>query len=125
LWNYAEGVPSAYEKLFVSNPHELAALIQQNTNYHDWQEFLTDSRVQDYIDKIIYTQAGILVNKLMDENVKLGVAEAAKLNTAIKYRDDHRPAFAVPERYIYIATPLPPAGKHFLPDVPENKLPGL
>lgn len=125
LWNYAESVPSAYETLFVSNPHELAALIGQATTYHDWQAFLSDSRVQDYIDRIIYTQAGIIVNKYMKEDAHVGVADATKLNAAIKYRDDHRPNFALPVQYIYIQTPLTIDEQEFLPDVPENKKVGL
>ena len=125
LWNFAEGVPTAYDKLFVSNPHELAALIQQGTTYHDWQMFLTDSRVQDYIDKIIYTQAGIVVNKFMKDGVHVGMADTTKLNAAIKYRDDHKPSFAIPVQYIYIQTPLTIDEEQFLPDVPENKKPGV
>lgn len=125
LWNYAESVPSAYDELFVSNPHELAKIIGQGTTYHDWQLFLTDSRVQDYIDKIIYTQAGIIVSKYMREDTRVGVADATKLNSAIKYRDDHKPSFAIPVQYIYIQTPLTLDEEEFLPDVPENKKPGL
>lgn len=125
LWNFAESVPTAYETMFVSNPHELAALIGQGTNYHDWQEFLSDSRVQDYIDRIIYTQAGIIINKYMKEDARVGVADATKLNSAIKYRDDHRPNFAPPIQYIYIQTPLTQDEQEFLPDVPENKRVGI
>lgn len=125
LWNYAESVPSAYDELFISNPHELAKIIGQGTTYHDWQLFLTDSRVQDYIDKIIYTQAGIIVSKYMREDTRVGVADATKLNSAIKYRDDHKPSFAIPVQYIYIQTPLTLDEEEFLPDVPENKKPGL
>lgn len=125
LWNFAEGVASAYEKLFVSNPHDLAALISQGTSYHDWQMFLSDSRVQDYIDKIIYTQAGIIINRYMKEDVHVGVADATKLNSAIKYRDDHKPSFAMPVQYIYIHTPLTAAEAEFLPNTPENNKPGL
>ena len=122
LWNYAEGVPAMYDKLFVSNPHELATMIGQGTTYHDWQAFLIDSRVQDYIDRIIYTQAGIIVNKYMKDGVHVGVADATKLNSAIKYRDDHKPDFAIPVQYIYIQTPLSKDEQAFLPDVPENKV---
>lgn len=125
LWNFAESVSSAYDKLFVSNPHELSAMIGQNTTYHDWQMFLSDSRVQDYIDRIIYTQAGIIVNKYMKDGVHVGMADATKLNAAIKYRDDHRPSFATPVQYIYIQTPLTSEEAEFLPNVPENKKPGL
>lgn len=125
LWNASERKAHLYDTLFVSNPHELVDLIKQGTTFHDWQMFLADSRVQDYIDRIIYTQAGILINKLMDENISLKVSDATKLNTAIKYRDDHRADFAVPVQYIYIGTPLTPAEREFLPDVPENKKAGI
>lgn len=125
LWNFAEGVSSAYDSLFISNPHELAALIQQGTTYHDWQMFLTDSRVQDYIDKIIYTQAGIVVNQFMHNGARVGVADATKLNAAIKYRDDHKPSFAIPVQYIYIQTPLTIDEEEFLPNVVENRKSGI
>lgn len=125
LWNFAESVPSVYDEMFVANPHKLAALIGQGTTYHDWQMFLTDSRVQDYIDKIIYTQAGIIINQYMKEGAHVGVADATKLNSAIKYRDDHKPSFALPVQYIYIQTPLTMDEEEFLPDVPENKKPGI
>lgn len=125
LWNYAESVPAHYDKLFVSNPHELAEMIGQGTTYHDWQTYLSDSRVQDYIDRIIYTQAGIIINKYMREDARVGVADATKLNSAIKYRDDHKPSFAMPVQYIYIQTPLTADEKEFLPNIPENKVPGL
>lgn len=121
LWNLAESDPAIYEELFVSNPHRLADLIQQGTTYNDWQTFLTDSRVQDYIDKIIYTQAGIIINKFMKEDAHVRVADATKLNSAIKYRDDHKPDFAIPVQYIYIHTPLTSDEQEFLPDIPENK----
>jgi hypothetical protein len=125
LWNFAETVSHIYENLFTSNPHELATLIGQNTSYHDWQMFLSDSRVQDYIDKIIYTQAGIIVNKYMKDGVHVGMADATKLNAAIKYRDDHRPSFATPVQYIYIQTPLTADETDLLPPVAENKKLGL
>lgn len=125
IWNAAESQEALYDSLFVSNPHELATLIKQGTTYHDWQLFLSDSRVQDYIDRIIYTQAGIIVNKLMEEGRRLSNADATKLNAAIKYRDDHKPAFALPVQYIYIQTPLSVDEKAFLPDVPENKKVGI
>jgi len=126
LWNYAESVESMYDDLFTSNPHELAANIGQNTKYHEWQQFLSDSRVQDYIDKIHYTQAGIIVSKYMGAKaLHMGVADTTKLNSAIKYRDDHKPSFAVPVQYIYIQTPLTTDEKEFLPDIPENKRSGL
>lgn len=116
IWNYAESIPEVYDKLFVSNPHELADIIKQHTTYQDWQEFLADSRVQDYIDKIVYTQAGIVINKLMKDGVRISQADSAKLNAAIKYRDDHRPDFATPTQYIYMHTPLTPQEKEFIND---------
>jgi len=125
LWNNAESNALAYEVLFESNPHELATLIQQNTTYDDWQQFLSDSRVQDYIDRIIYTRAGITVSRLMKDGVHLTPAAATKLNAAIKYRDDHKPAFALPVQYIYIQTPLTIDEREFLPHVPENDLPDI
>lgn len=125
LWNIAESIPHIYDELFVSNPHNLAKLIGQGTTYHDWQTFLSDSRVQDYIDKIIYTQAGIIINQYMKAGAHVGVADATKLNSAIKYRDDHKPSFAIPVQYIYIQVPLTPEETEFLPDVPENKKPGI
>jgi hypothetical protein len=125
LWNYAESVPTMYDKLFISNPHEIAAIVGQGTTYHDWQTFLSDSRVQSYLDKIIYTQAGIIVNKYMKDGVHVGVADATKLNSAIKYRDDHKPNFATPVQYIYIQTPLTEDEKAFLKNIPENKKVGL
>ena len=125
LWNFAESIPSAYESLFTSNPHGLATLIGQNTTYHDWQEFLSDSRVQDYIDHIIYTQAGIIINQYMKEGTKVGVADATKLNSAIKYRDDHKQSYAPAVQYIYISVPLTADEEEFLPNVPENKKVGI
>lgn len=121
LWNAAESDAITYDKLFVSNPHEVADIIQMGTTFHDWQMFLSDSRVQDYIDKIIYTQAGVTVSRLMKDGVHLTPAAATKLNAAIKYRDDHKPDFATPVQYIYIQTPLTLDEEEFLPDVPENK----
>ena len=125
LWNYAESVPAMYDKLFTSNPHDIAAMVGQGTTYHDWQTFLSDSRVQAYLDKIIYTQAGIIVNKYMKDGVHVGVADATKLNSAIKYRDDLKPNFATPTQYIYIQTPLTEDEEAFLPLVPENKKAGI
>jgi hypothetical protein len=122
LWNIAETVPQIYDALFVSNPHELADIIQQGTTFTDWQYFINDNRVQDYIDRVIYAQAGVVINKMMQDGVHLTQAESAKLNAAIKYRDDHRPNFATPVQYIYIQTPLTPDEQAFLPDVPENKV---
>ena len=124
LWNVTEQNATHYEKLFQSNPHELAAMIGQSTNYTHWQEFLGDSRVQDYIDKMNYIQAGITVNTLMQQT-GLSQAQSAKLRAAIQYRDDHKPDFAVPVQYIYISTPLTPAEDAFLPDVPENNKVGI
>lgn len=113
IWNIAESNPALYESMFVSNPHELADMIGNNTTYNDWQEFLSDSRVQEYIDKIIYTQAGLIINKYFKDNVHLSQADSARLNTAIKYRDDHKSDFAIPVQYIYCAVPLTPAEKAF------------
>jgi hypothetical protein len=122
LWNRAEAMSALYDTLFTSNPHQLAAAIQQGTTYNDWQMFLTDSRVQDYIDKILYVMAGLIVAHYMKEGVHVGVADATKLNSAIKYRDDHKPSFATPVQYIYIQPPLTPDERAFLPNVPENKV---
>lgn len=119
LWNASEAIPAQYDRLFESNPHDLSALIGQGTSYHDWQMFLTDSRVQEYIDKIIYTRAGIIVSKMMREDTHVGVADATKLNSAIKYRDDHKPSFATPVQYIYIHTPLTAAEKAFMHEDPD------
>ena len=115
LWNYAEAITIHYDKIFQSNPHELATMIANATTYHDWQTFLTDSRVQDYIDKILYTQAGILVSKYMQQKDYMRVADVTKLNSAIKYRDDHKPSFAIPVQYIYMHTPVSKDEKEFLP----------
>lgn len=119
LWNNAEARPDLYDKLFVSNPHDLAKYIGNNTTFNDWQLFISDTRVQNYIDKIIYTQAGIIVNKALRDGVHLSQAESARLNTAIKYRDDHKPDFATPVKYIYMNVPLTPAEEEFLP--PESR----
>lgn len=116
LWNVAESNPAIYDTLFISNPHELTTIIGQGTNYGDWQMFLTDSRVQDYIDKIIYTQAGLLINRYMVDGVHLSQADSARLNTAIKYRDDHKPDFAIPVQYIYNQVPLTAEEKEFVND---------
>jgi len=121
LWNTAESFPQHYDKMFQSNPHELAGIILNGTEYHDWQEFLSDSRVQDYIDRIHYTQAGIIVSQYMKPGARVGVADATKLNSAIKYRDDHKPSFAVPVQYIYMQTPMSEDEAEFLPDAPGNK----
>lgn len=121
IWNIAESNPILYDKLFVSNPHELADMIGSSTSYTDWQMFLTDSRVQEYIDKIIYTQAGIIINKCLQPDIHLTQAESARLNTAIKYRDDHKVSFAPPVQYIYAQVPLTYAESQFLPKVPENE----
>lgn len=121
LWNLAETVPQIYDDLFVSNPHELAQIIQQGTSFTDWQYFINDNRIQAYIDRVIYAQAGVVINKMMQDGVHLTQADSAKLNSAIKYRDDHRPDFATPVQYIYIQTPLTVDEQAFLPDVAENK----
>lgn len=125
IWNAAEANPITYDKLFISNPHEIAALIGMGTSFQDWQMFLTDTRVQDYIDKMIYTQAGVTVSRLMKDGIRLTPADATKLNAAIKYRDDHKPDFAIPVQYIYIQTPLTLDEEEFLPDVPENRRAGI
>lgn len=121
LWNTAENNPSIYDSLFESNPHELAGMIGCSTTYTDWQEFMSDSRVQEYIDKIIYTRAGIIINQLLNADAHLSQADSARLSTAIKYRDDHKADFAVPVQYIYIQTPLTYDEQQFLPNVPENR----
>jgi len=121
LWNTAEANQAVYKDMFTANPHDLARLIGQGTNYNDWQMFLTDSRVQEYIDKILYVMSGLIVAHYMKQGVHVGVADATKLNSAIKYRDDHKPDFATPVQYIYIQTPLTKDEQEFLPDVPENK----
>jgi len=125
LWNAAESVEAKYDTLFKSNPHELAKLIGNATTYHDWQEFLSDSRVQDYIDRIHYTQAGIIVSKYLDPTIHVGVADTTKLNSAIKYRDDHKPNYAVPVQYVYMHTPMSQDEKEFLLDTPEHNKSGL
>jgi hypothetical protein len=61
----------------------------------------------------------------MKDGVHVGMADATKLNAAIKYRDDHRPNFATPVQYIYIQTPLTTDETEFLPPVAENKKLGL
>lgn len=117
LWNAAEAEPMIYEKLFTANAHELATLIGNRTTYDDWQGFLVDARVQDYIDKIIYVMAGNIVTKYMSTpTAKVGMADTAKLNAAINYRDSHKPDFAQPTQYIYMHTPLSEEEKHFLPE---------
>lgn len=125
IWNRAETNAAIYDKMFKSNPHELAALIGQGTSFQDWQNFLVDSRVQDYIDRILYVQAGVIVSKYMDNDVYMKVADTTKLNAAIKYRDDHKPDFAIPVQYIYIQTPLSKDEEAFLPNVPENRKVGV
>lgn len=116
LWNVAEANPAIYDDLFISNPHELADLIGMNTTYSDWQDFISDSRVQEYIDRVIYTRAGIIINKYFREGVHLSQADSARLSTAIKYRDDHKEDFAIPVQYIYMQTPLTYDEKEFLTD---------
>ena len=122
LWNTAEANPMIYDKLFESNPHELSNLIGCSTSYTDWQEFIADSRVQEYIDKVIYTRAGIIINQLLNTDVHLSQADSARLTTAIKYRDDHRADFAVPVQYIYCQVPLTYDEQQFLPNTDEMKV---
>ncbi|MBO5712338.1 MAG: hypothetical protein J6R47_05805 [Acholeplasmatales bacterium] len=116
IWNIAEANPTLYDDLFVSNPHELADLIGSGTTYNDWQDFISDSRVQEYIDRVIYTRAGIIVNKYFKDRIHLSQADSARLNTAIKYRDDHKEEYAIPVQYIYMQTPLTFDEKEFLTD---------
>lgn len=116
LWNIAEANPVLYDDLFISNPHEIADLIGNATTYNDWQDFISDSRVQEYIDRVIYTRAGILVNKYFRDGIHLSQADSARLNTAIKYRDDHKEEYAIPVQYIYMQTPLTYDEKEFLSD---------
>lgn len=116
IWNVAEANPTLYDDLFISNPHELADLIGNHTTYSDWQDFISDSRVQEYIDRVIYTRAGIIVNKYFRDGVHLTQADSARLNTAIKYRDDHKEEYAIPVQYIYMMTPLTYDEKEFLSD---------
>lgn len=116
IWNTAEANPQLYDELFVSNPHELADIIGMHTTYNDWQDFISDSRVQEYIDKVIYTRAGIIVNKYFKDGIHLSQADSARLNTAIKYRDDHKADYAIPVQYIYMQTPLTYDEKEFLTD---------
>lgn len=116
LWNIAEANPVLYDDLFISNPHEIANLIGNATTYNDWQDFISDSRVQEYIDRVIYTRAGILVNKYFRDGIHLSQADSARLNTAIKYRDDHKEEYAIPVQYIYMQTPLTYDEKEFLSD---------
>ena len=116
LWNFAEANPTKYDSLFISNAHELADMIGLGTTYNDWQDFISDSRVQEYIDKIIYTKAGIIINTYFQDGVHLSQADSARLNTAIKYRDDHKEDFAIPVQYIYMMTPLTYDEQEFLSD---------
>lgn len=123
LWNIAEAQPLIYDKLFDANAHELAALIGNGTVYDDWQNFLIDSRVQDYIDRIIYVKAGNIVSSYMSVSPgkKLGMADTAKLNAAINYRDTHKPDFAQPIQYVYMQVPLTEDEEAFLTD--EGRVP--
>lgn len=122
LWNAAEAEPLIYDKLFTANAHELADLIGNKTTYNDWQNFLTDSRVQDYIDKIIYVMAGNIVSKFMSTpSARVGMADTAKLKSAIDYRDSHKPDFAQPTQYIYMHIPLTEAEKAFLTEEGKPK----
>jgi len=124
LWNAAEAEPAIYDKLFTSNAHELAAMIGNKTTYDDWQNFLVDSRVQDYIDKVIYVMAGNIVSRFMSEpTARVGMADTAKLKSAIDYRDSHKPDFAQPTQYIYMHIPLSVDEEAFLTD--EGKPDGI
>lgn len=114
LWNIAEADPLLYGQLFEATPHEIAHLIGNNTDYKDWQEFVSDSRIQEYVDREIYTRTGRLINTLMKEP-HLSQADSARLSTAIKYRDDHKSDFAQPTQYIYMCTPLTYDEQQFLP----------
>lgn len=122
LWNVAESEPLIYDKLFTANAHELAELIGNRTTYSDWQTFLTDARVQDYIDKIIYVMAGNIVSKFMSTpSARVGMADTAKLKAAIDYRDSHKPDFAQPTQYIYMHIPLNSDELAFLTDEGKPK----
>ena len=115
LWNLAESEPAIYAEMFTSNAHELAKLIGNKTTYDDWQTFLVDARVQDYIDRVIYVMAGNIVTKFMSEpTARVGMADTAKLKSAIDYRDNHKPDFSQPTQYIYMHIPLSEDEKHFL-----------
>ena len=115
LWNAAESEPLIYEKIFTANAHELAALVGNRTTYNDWQVFLTDARVQDYIDRVVYVMAGNIVAKYMSTpSAKVGMADTAKLKSAIDYRDSHKPDFAQPTQYIYMHIPLSTEEEAFL-----------
>lgn len=117
LWNAAEASPAIYDKLFTSNAHELAVLIGNRTTYNDWQNFLVDARVQDYIDRVIYVMAGNIVSQFMSTPTgKVGMADTAKLKSAIDYRDTHKPDFSQPTQYIYMHIPLSPDEEAFLTD---------
>lgn len=121
LWNAAEAVPNIYSKLFTANAHDLAALIGNGTTYNDWQDFLVDARVQNYIDRVIYVMAGNIVASFMSTaGGKVGMADTAKLKSAIDYRDNHKPDFAQPIQYVYMQVPLNPDEEAFLTD--EGKL---
>lgn len=122
LWNAAEAIPNIYDKLFTANAHELAALIGNGTTYNDWQDFLVDPRVQDYIDKVIYVMSGNIVASFMSSpSGRVGMADTAKLKSAIDYRDKHKPDFAQPVKYIYMQIPLTKDEEAFLTD--EGKAP--
>lgn len=115
LWNAAEAEPMIYDKLFTANAHELASLIGNKTTYSDWQTFLVDSRVQDYIDKIIYVMSGNIVAQFMNSTTgRVGMADTAKLKAAIDYRDSHKPDFAQPTQYVYMHIPLSESEEAFL-----------
>jgi len=115
LWNAAESEPLIYAEMFTADAHKLASLIGNKTTYNDWQSFLVDARVQDYIDRVVYVMAGNIVAKFMSTpGGKVGMADTAKLKSAIDYRDTHKPDFAQPTQYIYMHIPLSTEEEAFL-----------
>lgn len=117
LWNQAEADPLLYDGIIGANPHTLVNLIGGGTTYNDWQNFTSDPRIQEYIDKLIYAQAGRLITQLLSPDAHLSQADSARLNTAISYRDNHKADFAPPVQYIYMQVPLTPDEKAFLKPV--------
>ena len=61
--NLAESDPAIYDN-YLYLIHIVTELIQQGTTYNDWQMFLTDSRVQDYIDKSFTRRQVLLLTSL-------------------------------------------------------------
>lgn len=114
LWNHAEAQPILYESIFTSNAHDLAALIGNGTTYNEWQMFLTDARVQNYIDDVIYEMCGRIITQYMSSDDKTGMADTQKLKQAIDYRDAHKQDFAQPTQYIYMHIPLSENEEAFL-----------